>query len=80
MSAQDGTGSAADLQAEVETDKPASRLRMVEFLGQATATMIYDEMPISDHFRAIDDDTILGAMDMRGVPQTYFFVLRRVKA
>jgi hypothetical protein len=49
MSAQAGTGGAADHQAEVETDKPASSLRMVEFLGQATATVIYDEMPINDH-------------------------------
>jgi hypothetical protein len=41
--------------------------------------MIYDELPIIGHFRKVDGDTVLGAMDLRGTPQTYFFVLRRVR-
>lgn len=74
-----GNGKLSDHQAELETDKPTSRLRMVELHGKSTASMIYDELPIIDHFRKVDGDTVLGAMDLRGTPQTYFFVLRRVR-
>ena len=65
---------------EVETDQPQSRLRMLEFRGKSSATMIYDELPILDHFRKVDNDRVLGAMDLRGVAQTYFFILSRVRA
>jgi hypothetical protein len=40
--------------------------------------MIYDQLPINDSFRKIDDNTVFGAMDFKGVPQPFFFVLRRV--
>ena len=39
--------------------------------------MIYDGLPILDHFRAVDAATLLGLMDLRGMAQPYFFVLRR---
>lgn len=64
----------------VETDQPQSRLRMLEFRGKSSATMIYDEWPILDYFRKIDNDRVLGVMDLRGVAQTYFFILSRVQA
>lgn len=70
-------GKVGEHQAEVETDRPAARLRTVRYRGQDTATMIYDQLPICDHFRKVDDDTVLGAMDARGDSQTYFFVLHR---
>ncbi|CAJ1586868.1 DUF4334 domain-containing protein [[Mycobacterium] wendilense] len=53
------------------------RLRMVEYRGVLSATMIYDALPINDHFRLIDDDTVLGVMDMRGLDRPLMFVLRR---
>ncbi len=61
------------------TDKPKARLRMTEFRGAATATMIYDALPIHDIFRKVDADTALGLMDRRGdkAPAYFFFVLRR---
>ena len=59
------------------TGRPAARLRMVEYRGVVTGTMIYDALPINDHFRAVDDDTLLGAMDLRGLPDPFLFVLRR---
>lgn len=59
------------------TSKPGARLRMVEYRGVPTATMIYDALPINDHFRRVADDTLIGVMDLRDVPQPFFFVLRR---
>lgn len=40
--------------------------------------MVYDQLPVNDVFRRVDDDTVLGAMDMRGFSSSpYFFVLHR---
>ena len=39
--------------------------------------MIYDRQPIIDVFRRVDDVTLLGVMDLRGMSQPYFFVLTR---
>jgi hypothetical protein len=39
--------------------------------------MIYDSLPINDVFRKVDDDTVLGAMDLRFTPQPFFFILTR---
>jgi len=61
----------------ITTRKPRARLRMVEYRGKSSATMIYDHLPIYDTFRRVDDDTVLGMMDLRGVEPPYFFVLRR---
>ncbi|MBE3002446.1 DUF4334 domain-containing protein [Nocardiopsis sp. HNM0947] len=59
------------------TSKPRARLRMVEYRGVTTGTMCYDALPINDHFRKVGDNTLLGAMDMRGVSAPFMFVLRR---
>ncbi|WP_131819706.1 DUF4334 domain-containing protein, partial [Mycobacteroides abscessus] len=32
---------------------------------------------IIDHFRKVDDATLLGIMDLRDMDQPYFFTLRR---
>ncbi|GAC1471441.1 MAG: hypothetical protein PVSMB5_20050 [Ktedonobacteraceae bacterium] len=50
---------------------------MVEYRGQVSASMIYDNLPICDAFRRIDHDTLLGIMDLKGVEQPFFFKLRR---
>jgi len=68
----------AEIQYEVETHDYKARLRMTVFRGKLSATMIYDDRPINDIFHKVDDNTVLGAMDIRGLSQTYFFVLRRV--
>ncbi|MCF3936726.1 DUF4334 domain-containing protein [Acuticoccus sp. M5D2P5] len=59
------------------TTKPKARLRRIEHRGVLTAAMIYDALPIIDIFRRIDDDTVLGLMDMRGDKGAYMFVLTR---
>jgi hypothetical protein len=61
----------------VGTSKPTARLRMTEYRGRVSATMIYDTKPINDVFRKVAEDTVLGAMDLRGDDRPYFFVLRR---
>ncbi|MBN0039820.1 DUF4334 domain-containing protein [Cellulosimicrobium cellulans] len=43
----------------------------------ATAAMTYDALPVEDAFRAVDDDTLLGLMEARGMERPFFFVLRR---
>jgi hypothetical protein len=58
------------------TRRPTARLRMTEFRGIETATMIYDSLPINDIFRAVDSNTRLGVMDLRGMAQPFFFILR----
>ncbi|MGB3613231.1 MAG: DUF4334 domain-containing protein [Elainellaceae cyanobacterium] len=67
------------LNALLKTHDPKARLRMMEYRGQVTATMIYDNLPIHDAFRKVDDDTVFGVMDYRKSPQPFFFVLRRDK-
>jgi hypothetical protein len=63
----------------LRTDKPKARLRMTEFRGVTSATMIYDSLPIHDVFRSVDADTALGLMERRGdkAPGYFYFVLRR---
>jgi hypothetical protein len=59
------------------TRKPKARLRALEHRGVLTAAMIYDALPIIDVFRRVDDATVLGFMDMRGLPDPFLFLLRR---
>jgi Domain of unknown function (DUF4334)/GXWXG protein len=61
----------------LRTDQPKARLRMTEYRDVVSATMIYDSLPINDIFRKVDDDSVLGVMDLRFTPQPFFFVLRR---
>ncbi|GLR46909.1 DUF4334 domain-containing protein [Sphingomonas astaxanthinifaciens] len=61
----------------LRTGKSRARLRPVDYRGVTSAAMVYDQLPIIDCFRRVDDDTLLGAMDIRGFADPYFFVLRR---
>lgn len=61
----------------MRTGKPRARLRPLTYRGVTSAAMIYDQLPIADCFRRVDADTLVGAMDIRGHEQPYFFTLRR---
>lgn len=61
----------------LKTEKSQARLRMMDYRGKVSATMIYDYLPINDAFRKIDDNTVLGLMDFKNSPQPFFFVLKR---
>jgi hypothetical protein len=55
-------------------------LWMVEFRGEATATMVYDGKPVLDHFKRVDSRTLLGVMNGKGVldgDRFYYFYLER---
>ncbi|HVL00076.1 MAG TPA: DUF4334 domain-containing protein [Dongiaceae bacterium] len=56
----------------------SAQLREVVYRGVCTATMIYDSQPILDHFRKIDDKTVLGAMDRKGDAAPLYFYLQRL--
>ena len=61
----------------LKTKRSKARIRMIEYRGKVTGTMVYDEKGIFDHFAKIDENTMLGAMDLKGVSDPYFFVLER---
>ncbi|AKG20830.1 DUF4334 domain-containing protein [Calothrix sp. 336/3] len=61
----------------LKTQTSQARLRMMEYRGKVSATMIYDYLPINDSFRRVDDNTVFGVMDFKTLPQPFFFVLRR---
>ncbi len=63
----------------VATTRPTARLRMTEFRGVVSATMIYDALPVNDVFRLVDADTVLGVMDARFLKVPFLFVLRKEK-
>lgn len=67
----------AALRPALRTGRPAARLRMAEYRAVVTATLCYDALPIHDAFRRIDERTLLGAMDLRGLAQPFFFTLVR---
>lgn len=57
----------------------AARVRAVEHRGVVTATMLYDVHPVLDHFRLVDDETLLGLMDRKGDEAELAFLLRRLR-
>jgi hypothetical protein len=59
------------------TRRSRARLRLTSCRGSSSATMIYDDVPINDVFRQVDQDTVLGLMDLKGVDRPFFFLLRR---
>lgn len=61
----------------LSTRRSRARLRMTRYRGVVSATMQYDHLPINDVFRKVDDDTVLGVMDLKGMETPFFFLLRR---
>jgi hypothetical protein len=59
------------------TSKSRARLRMTNYRGKTSATMIYDQLPINDVFRKIDENSVFGIMDLKGMKKPFFFILRR---
>lgn len=67
--------------------KGASSLWMVDFRGKVSATMIYDGVAIFDHFRKVDDETVMGVMNGKKADSYppvvdnghyYYFYLKRI--
>ncbi|MEU9187991.1 DUF4334 domain-containing protein [Streptomyces sp. NPDC048484] len=57
-------------------------LWMIEFRDEVTATMVYDGLPIFDHFKKVDEDTLFGIMNGKEAAfhngRHYYFILDRV--
>lgn len=54
----------------------------VEFRGEVTATMVYDRLPVFDHFKQVDEGTLMGIMNGKlestyGISDLYYFWLER---
>lgn len=61
--------------------KGEASLWNIEFRGRVSAAMVYDGVPIVDHFRLVDDRTLLGVMDGKGTLDNgkhFYFYLERV--
>lgn len=53
-------------------------IRRCEFRGKVSVAMIYNYLPIIDHFRKVDDSTLMGIMTLKERTEVYFY-LQRVK-
>ncbi|MEE2527366.1 DUF4334 domain-containing protein [Hyphobacterium sp. HN65] len=65
------------MKVHTRTERTRARLRMIEYRGRVSATMCYDQLPIHDVFRKLDDDNVLGFMDMKRMERPYVFTLAR---
>lgn len=65
----------------ITTKKSSARLREVNFRDKVSAAMVYDAKGIIDIFRKIDNNTMMGIMDIKGMStdKSYFFILDRVQ-
>ncbi|MCA2207499.1 MULTISPECIES: DUF4334 domain-containing protein [Nocardia] len=75
--AEDGT-----LFSNVEMGQGEATLWNIEFRGEVTATMVYDGRPVFDHFKWLDDNTLMGIMNGRpelvlAGGQYFYFLLER---
>ena len=61
----------------LKTSKTKARLRVIEFRGKTSAAMVYDNFPIIDSFRKVNENTVLGVMDYKAMDKPFFFILKR---
>ena len=77
------TGADGELHSETKAaGGGGSSLWEVGFRGEVTATMVYDRMPVFDHFKKVDETTVMGIMNGKleayfGAPDLYYFWLER---
>lgn len=54
---------AGELYSDKEIGKGEASLWEVGFRGEVTASMVYDGQPVIDHFKRVDDATLMGIMN-----------------
>ncbi|MDR3013650.1 MAG: DUF4334 domain-containing protein [Chitinispirillales bacterium] len=65
----------------VTTKKSSTRIREILCEGEVSATMVYDKIPMLEHFRRFDDNTLLGLADLKSVPdKKFYFTLKNRRA
>ncbi len=73
-------GDDGELYSDLEIGKGAASLWNVEFRGELTATMVYDGQPVFDHFKRVDENTLMGVMNgstsLVRDEHFYFFLVR----
>ncbi|MER6672725.1 DUF4334 domain-containing protein [Streptomyces sp. NPDC000983] len=52
-----------ELFSDTRSGRGEASLWNVEFRGEVTATMVYDGMAVLDHFKRVDDTTLMGVMN-----------------
>ncbi|MGV9671148.1 MULTISPECIES: DUF4334 domain-containing protein [unclassified Gordonia (in: high G+C Gram-positive bacteria)] len=55
-----------ELFSNTKLGKGEASLWMIEFRGEVTASMVYDGQPVIDHFKRVDDTTLMGIMNGKG--------------
>ncbi|MHC2301855.1 hypothetical protein ACVJBD_006121 [Rhizobium mongolense] len=66
------------LQRRLRARGPVASLKTVVFGGVESAAMVYDDQPIVDYLRRIDEHRVMGALTISGDERIYFFELERV--
>lgn len=67
----------------VELGRGEASAWMVAFRGEVTATMVYDGTPTFDHFKRVDERTLMGIMNGKRVlhdGRHFYFMLERAAA
>jgi Zn-dependent alcohol dehydrogenase len=54
-----------------------ANLKMIDYRGSATATMVYQALPMADHFRRVSDTVLIGAMETPGQKRPGYFYLTK---
>ena len=72
-----------NLYSDIKGGNGEASLWNIEFRDEVTATMVYDGAPIFDHFKKVDDTTLMGIMNGKSNlvldnGQHYYFLLERV--
>jgi hypothetical protein len=71
-----------NLYSNTEAGNGGASLWMIEFRGEVTAAMVYDGLPVFDHFKKVDEATLLGIMNgeesVFDEGEHFYFVLERI--
>ncbi|MFT3660797.1 MAG: DUF4334 domain-containing protein [Gordonia sp. (in: high G+C Gram-positive bacteria)] len=69
-----------ELYSNTEIGKGEASLWPVEFRGEVTASMVYDGQPVIDHFKRVDENTLMGIMNGKSRlvrDRHFYFYLQR---
>ncbi|AEG51437.1 hypothetical protein Sphch_3855 [Sphingobium chlorophenolicum L-1] len=53
-----------------------ARLREVKYWDKVQSTVIYDDQPLMDYFRKVNDDLVIGLGDWKGKARGFFWLIR----